>query len=697
MDADSNFPPQCPSEGNSQVNSVAKQQSCPAGQKEDPLQSASDINERSPLTMTSSRWSGDSPHKDLPACTSLSSQPARLTVSKRQKKHRKRRKRRHKNHRCGKVKLKPCKRRPLSNHVSIQHYRKLERPYPQSLKSKGPEPANRNNDNAPTNKGSTNTEKQGGRGERRYLHGKRGSSFQPNTQQASSPGGNSGDDDGDKEGGKEPYSARRNTHTQDNALNWNLLLLVVLLILCFCFPRPEDTPQQALYTDTEPVCSAGQHHTTSLDLKSSHFPDLSSDDRTPALFRGGIFSKRCQNGGEESTSSSTFPGGCSTDHLVSEEETPRFMGQGEEMAGPKKLNLKRRPRERLQTTPASPRPQLDLNVSEDVFPSLTSELKLFTCPSPEDNSQEMYHEHVTRTCTRTCDSISEHVIFHSGCVFKSPKLSSNANVRHILTDVNIYQHQQSPLLHYVTELSNADSSNATQECEEDGEQLQGDDDPPSQFRGPGTAYKKSSGRSEGRTLDSGVGTNSAQNQAPTTQTSPVAAAKVDTSWRTSVKKGEIVYLTPNTAGGCHSTFQVILSVEEQTPRSPNYQDELVGTKRFNQKDNSKNEPADTLSPEPLLEYRERSSLLLEPSMRVFPYPSPSDECSLDFQDVPEDLCVFVSGCTLYMHRNPSFPVMYSILMDDTIGQSQRYSSLQYCTTEFSQNKELPKTTVTGTQ
>jgi hypothetical protein len=664
------------SKGKSHVNSVASAQQ--PYQKE----FASDTNEHLPNTVTSPRPSGNCPHKDL----ALLPQPAQLTIvirrQQRDPKHRKRRQ-----YCSGRVKRsKPRKKRPHSSHTSLQRYRKQGLPHPQPIKDKGPKPTNRNNGNAPMNTGRTDTEKQQG-----CRSDRRGNSFQPNTQQASSHGGSSNDGGGDDEDGdKGPYSGGRSFHSHPN---WILFLLIVLLILCFCFPQAEEPSQQASHIDTESVCSAEQHHsTTSLDLKSSPFPDSSWDDHTPALFRGGIFSKPHENGGEETTSSNTFPEGCSTDHLVSEEETPRDMYQREELAGLEKLHLKRRRRERPRTTPpGSPRPQLDLNVSE---PSLRSEPKPFTCPSPE-NSQEESHDYDTsrRECIRSYDAIGHHMIFQSNCVFNSSRLicgGPSTNVRHILTDANIYQHQHSPPppLRYIPDLSNADSSNTAPEREEDVEQQEEeDDDPPSQFRGPGTAYKKSPDRSEGRTLDSGVGTNSqTQNQIPATaQTLPVAAAKIDTSWRTSVvKNDEIVYLTPsseNTVDGHRSNFQVVLSVEEQTSRSPNYRNELVATQL---KDN---EPADPLSlqpSEPLLERRERTSLLLEPSMRVFPYPSPGDECSLNFfQDVPENSsCVFISGSTLYMTRRPSFPVTCSVLTDDTIGRSRQYRRLLYFTTKI---------------
>ena len=675
------------SEGESHVNSVASaQQSCSVGQK----QSTLDTNGHLPDTSTSPQQSGNGRHKDL----ALLPQPAQLkVVIRRQKRNLKHRKRRH----CGgRVKhSKPRRKRLHSRHTSLQCYHKQGSPHPQPIKDKGPRPTtcDRNDNSAPTNKGNTDTEKPG------CGSSKRESSFQPNTnntRQASSPGGSSNDGGGgDEDEDKDPSSGGRSFHSHPN---WILLLLIVLLILCFCFPRPEEPSQRTSHIDAESVCSTVHLCTTTLDLKSSpHFPDSSLDDHTPALFRGAKFSKLRKNGGEESASSNMFPEGCSTDHLVSEEETPRDMCQGEELAGVQKLHLKRRRRERPHTTPpGSPRPQLDLSVSEPSVKSM-SEPKPFTYPSPEENRQET-HDRITSQgeCTHSCDFVDHHMhmIFQSNCVFTSSRLlcGPSTNVRHVLTDTDIYQHQQTPPLHSVPNVSNAaDSSNTTtgQEQEEDVEQQQQeDDDPPSQFRGPGTAYKKLPDRSEGRTLDSGVGTNSqTQNQFPTAhQTLPVAATKINTSWRTSIKKDEIVYLTPstdNTVGGHRSNFQVVPSVEEQTPRSPNYRarDELVVTE---QKDN---EPADAISlqpVEPLLECREYTSLLLEPLMRVFPYPSPSDESVLNlFQDIPENnSCVFVSGSTLYANRRPSFPVTCSVLTDDMIGRSQRYRRLLYFTTKI---------------
>ena len=669
------------SEGESHVNSVASaQQSCPVGQKE----STSDTSGHLPDTATSPQPSGNGRHKDL----ALLPQPAQLkVVIRRQKRNLKHRKCRH----CsGRMKRsKPHRKRLHSSHTSLRCYHKQGSPHPQPIKDKGPRPTtcDRNDNSAPTNKGNTDTEKPG------YRSSKQGSSFQPNnTQEASSPGGSSNDGGGgDEDGDKDPYSGGRSFHSHPN---WILLLLIVLLILCFCFPRPEEPSS---HTNTESECSTVHLHTTALDLKSSHFPDSSLDDHTPALFRGAKFSKPRRNGGEESASSNTFPEGCSADHLVSEEETPRDMCQGEELAGLQKLHLKRRRRERPHTTPpGSPRPQLDLNVSEPSLMS-TSEPKPFIYPSPEKNRQET-HDYTCITsqgeCTHSCDSIDQHMhmIFQSNCVFTSSRLlcGPSTNVRHVLTDTDIYQHQQTPPLHSVPNLLNtAESSDTTtgQEQEDVEQQQQEDDDPPSQFRGPGTAYKKFPDRSEGRTLDSGLGTNSqTQNQVPTVhQTLPVAATKIDTSWRASVKKDEIVYLTPstdNTVGGHRLNFQVVPSVEEQTPRSPNYRtrDELIVKEQDN-------EPADAVSlqpVEPLLERRERTSLLLEPSMRVFPYPSPNDdECVLNlFQDIPEnDSCVFVSGSTLYANRRPSFPVTCSVLTDDTIGRSQRYCRLLYFSTK----------------
>ena len=668
LDTGNNCPPR---QGKSQVNSMAstqpQQQPCRVGQKEDLLLSTSSINEHSPHAVISLQKSDERSDKDLLACTALLPPPAHVSVTVREKRHRKHRKHHRKKHRQGK-----------RRYLKAQYYCKHEPSHTQPSKSKEPGPANRNDNSCPANKGSKNTEKLDGSGGCKYLQGEQGNLY---TQQASSFGGNAGDDDdGDKDRPRQPYSSRRNFHAQHKDLNWILLLLIVLLILCFC------TPQQASHNDTELVCSTGQHQTTSLDLKCSHFPDSDLDECTPALFRGGIFSKQRENGGEESASSNIFPEGYSTDHLISEEETPRFMGQGEEMAGLKKLHSKRRQRERPHTTPsASPGPQLDLNVSGEGYPLLMSEPKLFTCPSPDDSSQETSRDYDASQCECTCtpDSVDEHMIFHSNCVFKSSRLTCgpNPNVRHILTDVNVHQHQQSPFLHYVTKFSSTDSSNTTQEHEEDEEQE--DDDPPSQFRGPGMVYKKSSGHSEGHTLDSGVGTNSASNQVPTTQIPPVAAASIGTSWRTSLKKDEIVYLRPSTDDIYHSSFQTVLSVEEQTPRLPNYRDELVSIKQFNHKDSSKKELAEVLSlqpPEPLLERREQTLLLLEPSMKIFSYPSPGDESFLDFQDVRGDVCVFVAGSTLYPSRKPSSPIVCSVLTDDTIGRSQRYP-LKYFTTK----------------
>ena len=669
------------SEGKSHVNSVASaQQPCPIGQKE----STSDTSGHLPDTATSPQPSGNGRHKDL----ALLRQPAQLkVVIRRQKRNLKHRKRRH----CGgRVKRsKPRRKRPHSSHTSLRCYRKQGSPHPQPIKDKGPRPTtcDRNDNSAPTNTGNMDTEKPG------CGSSKRECSFQPNnTRQASSPGGSSNDGGGgDEDEDKDPSSGGRSFHSHPN---WILLLLIVLLILCFCFPRPEEP---SLHTDTESVCSTVHLRTTPLDLKSSpHFLDSSLDDHTPALFRGTRFSKPRRNGGEESASSNTFPEGCSTDHLVSEEETPRDMCQGEELAGLQKLHLKRRRRERPRTTPpGSPRPQLDLNVSEPSLMS-TSEPKPFIYPSPElEKNRQETHDYIASQgeCTHSCDFVDHHMhmIFQSNCVFTSSRLlcGPSTNVRHVLTDTDIYQHQQTPPLHSVPNVLNAaDSLNTTtgQEQEEDVEQQQ-DDDPPSQFRGPGTAYKKFPDRSEGRTLDSGLGTNSqTQNQFPTAhQTLPVAATKIDTSWRTSIKKDEIVYLTPstdNTVGGHPSDFQVIPSVEEQTPRSPNYRtrDELVVKKQ------NDNEPADAISlqpVEPLLECCEHTSLLLKPSMRVFPYPSPSDESVLNLiHDIPENnLCVFISGSTLYANRRPSFPVMCSVLTDDTIGQSQRYCRLLYFNTK----------------
>lgn len=673
LDAGNDCPPQLPSERKSQVDFVAAtqpwQQSYSIGQKEGLLQSASDVSEHSPPAVIPLQKSDKHSDKDLLACTGLSPQPARVSVNVRKKGHWKCGKHYCKKHQRGKVRhSKPRKRRLDSS----------ELPQAQPSKSKEPGPANRNNDSCPTNRGRKNLEKQDGSGGHKCSRGEQGSSC---TQQSSSFEGN-GDDDGDKDRDREPYSGGRKLHAQHKDLNWILLLLMVLLILCFCIP------QQASHTDTESVCSAGQHQTTPLDLKSSHFPDSSLDECTPALFRGGIFSKQRENGGEESASSSTFPGGYSTDHLVSEEETPRFMGQGEEMAGLKKLHLKRRERESPKITPyVSSGVQLDFNISREDCPLLMSEPKIFTCPSPDDNGQEVSHDYDASRYECTCipDLIDKHMIFHSNCVFKSSKLTCrpNPNVRHILTDVNIYHHQQSPPLHYVTNFSIAHSSNST--LEHEGDEEQGDDDPPSQFRGPGTTYKKSPGRSEGHALDSGVGTKSASNQVPTTQIPPVAATTIDTSWRTSLKKDKIVYLRPSIDDAYHSSFQTILSMEEQTPRSPNYRDELVGVKQFNHNDNSKKELADALSfqpPEPLLERCEWTSLLLEPSMRAFPYPLPGDDESfLDFHDIPGDIHVFVAGSILYTSQKPSSPAMCSVLTDATIDQSQRYP-LRYFTTKY---------------
>ena len=661
------------------ASSQPKKQSDPDDRNKCPLQDDSEhtcINNRSPQSASDS--TGDPKYhsdkgsiKDFFSCNVVSPQPAQQPVTVKEKKHRKYRKKCHRQrYRHRKVKyLKRRKREKHPKHMLQQCCRKCEPPYPRPPKSKGP--ASRNNDNAPANKRSTNTERQNSCGRHKCL-GKQGNLFQANTQRVGSPGGNDEKDD-DKDGDKEPYPGGRNFHTQRKDLNMVLCLLIVLLILCFCFPRLEDTPQPALYTESS-TCAIGRYQTTSQDLNSP-FQDLSSNDCTTALCRGGFISRVRETDGEDSTSSSTFPGGNSTDHLVSEEETPRLVGQGEEIAGIKKLHPRRKLTERPHhTPPAHPRPQLDLDCSQENILSLTSPPKLFTCPSPDTDIHEMSHDYAeSPQCHEYNSSVGGHMmIFHSKCAFKSPKLGPNPNVPHFLTETNIHQCQQSPPLHYVTVWSNADSSSTTPEDEEEE-----NDDPPAIFRGPGTAYKKPPDHNEGRTLDSGVGTNSSSNQIPATQTPAVAAAKIDTSWRTSLNQGKLVYLRPGTED---SSFQFVLSEEEQTPWSPNYRDELVGVKAFNQRDNLEKQPANvplSQPPEPLIEPGEQSLLLLKPSMEVFPYLSPDpDE---DFQDVPGDLCVFIGGSALYTSRMLTSSVMSSVLTDDTIGQSQRYP-LQYFTT-----------------
>ena len=146
-----------------------------------------------------------------------------------------------------------------------------------------------------------------------------------------------------------------------------------------------------------------------------------------------------------------------------------------------------------------------------------------------------------------------------------------------------------------------------------------DDDSPAVFRGPGSQLNRSP------TKDSGVGTGSAPNPNPTTQRPAASNTTVDTLWRT---KEELVYLSPSAQDLQLSFSCALTSIEEETPRSSGYPDELVGVKTFSWRHRFSVQPHTYPRPQLFLAQHqaEESKVLLKPLVKVFSYPSPDMDC-----------------------------------------------------------------------
>lgn len=564
---------------------------------------------------------------------------------------------------CFKAKIKPTDR--------VSRNRPKHKP-PFHWRPKGKQRNSRSDGNSSTKGTKCNAEKQSNDQHRRQS-GQMYSTCH-STQRASSPGGNDNDDDDDDENGdKRQHPGDGNVCGGHSDLNWILLLLLVLMILCFCQLQLDgDTSQPSPHEHT---CASQHQPNSGLSLSSE---TSSVDDGTAALNRGGFLSKQQQRNrsdtdSEGTISSSTFPGGSSAEHLVSEEEGPRFVETRDELAGVKKLRPQCKPREQPHSPCVPPRPQPNLGhePSQQSYPQLDSAPKVFTSPSPEADCQHVLVLHDP-------EEARDSRIYVSGCslyVLNSPEPSSRTCTRTccFLTE---------DAVHWVQRLSPQYCNTSGQEvdieqnCEENG-------DSPAIFRGPDTPHKNSPKRNEVtdlHTLDSGMGTGSVSNHIPAAQIPVVAGATVDTSWRTSLVNEDLVYLLPSSAKDFQSSFPTILtSVEEQTPRSSDYREELVGVKRFNWRRNSREDHHLT---QPVLESSQQDLPVLESALKVFSCPSPDDVCSYKDQDVGDvHVSVFMCICVkVYPWSLFVCLFVFDVYTDSRISPSQ-WCPLRYFVTE----------------
>lgn len=502
-------------------------------------------------------------------------------------------------------------------------------------------------------------------------------SDQTSTQKVMSPGGSDRDD-----GNGDDRRHFKFTHERSTDLDWIILLVLLLLILCFCLPPPQDQLEDHsahFWSRSQPTCS-GQHRSCSeLSLLQSETSTI--DDGSVALFRGGYMSKvsttlttKSDNEGGGATSSASFPRGNSHNPQVSEEES-HHVHVRDEMACIKyrQRRIKQREPFLMQATPPRPHSPIDEHVHV-LEPTLDSAPKSFTSPSPET----MHIDGPLQEPLNNGD-VGEHPIFHSQSVFRSPPKPASS-VCTFLTDASICRAQHKTLCY----LLNSDTVRATAN-ESGGEELEQNrdevDDVPAVFRGPGVPQKM---KTIANSLDSGMGTSSTPNQIPVTGGLPTATAvtTVDISWWTSFKEGELVYQTPH-PDNVQASFQHVYplsSIEEQTPRSPNHQEEFVGVKKLNLEGRFVNPCHDTPTPgaQPsLFESPDENTCtyVLEPTLKVFSYPSPELNCNIDIPDEqPRDAHVFVSsaGTTFVSHTSSSFINSCSYLTDTTIARSQQF-------------------------
>ena len=497
--------------------------------------------------------------------------------------------------------------------------------------------------------------------------------------------------------------------------NWILLLLIVLLVVCFCLNHihlDKDAPLP-ISTPLEYTCG-GQHQYCSyyeLPMPESLIQD---EENAVAVCRGGVMSKSAnkpETEGECTASSDTFPGGNSGGPAVSEEESIQTR---EEMACIKhpgrRPNSTSKPREQPETPPdLPPRPYSPV---EQFQPTLDTAPRSFNHPPPEpldpaqpkgdDGGQGMEETSYSRNGDQNGMMIM--MICHSQCAaFKSPR-DVAAGACAFLTDVTIHRVQQATLLHCLPapvqedkdqlEVSCDNCSSVPVEEDEDGSERSCDesddvavqereykldgsdsesDDSSSIFRGPGKVQQTS--KTADRTLDSGMGTGPATNQTPLTEAVKAVVAPVDISWRDSLNNGELVYISPSIDDLQVSFPFAWTSIEEQTPRSPNHQDELVGVKKFDQI--KQHQPLPVSEPQLELPGESSEQNLLASVVKVFSYPSPEMNCTHDMHDTN----IFIGGSRiLYVSRSSLALVTRSdrFLTDTTIAQRQKYP-LQYFT------------------